>query len=241
MKIDVLFFTAGVPENYFTEKNCVVIDLLRATSTIITALNNGAREIIPIASVDEAIRISKNLDKNSYLLCGERQAKKIDGFDLGNSPLEYTEDKVKGKILILSTTNGTKVFNHLKNAKKVILASAFNISAVVDELMNSKEDWTVICSGSENMFDASDALCAGLLIHRIRSSVSNKIELNDAASLSLLYFEKSSNEIEKTLSQTEHGRYLIENNFGDDIKFISQIDLFNNVVHYKNNLITTHN
>ncbi len=241
MKIDVLFSTAGVAENYFTDKNCVVIDLLRATSTIITALNNGSKEIIPIASVDEAIRISKNLDRDSYLLCGERHARKIEGFDLGNSPLEYTEEKIKGKILILSTTNGTKVFNLLKNAKKVILVAALNISAVTEVIEKSNEDWVVICSGRENMFDASDALCAGLLINRIKSNTIGKIELNDAASQSLLYYEKSSKRIEKTLSQTEHGKYLIENNFKQDIDFIAQVDVYKNIAQFKNNIITIYN
>lgn len=238
MKIDVLFSTAAVPENYFNDKNCIVIDLLRASSTIITALNNGAKEIIPVNSVEEALKISKNLDKSSYLLCGERQTQTIEGFDLGNSPLEFTEEKVKGKRIIFSTTNGTKVFNNLKNAKKVLLAATSNVSTVALEMVNSREDWVIICAARGGFFDASDALCAGILISKIHQQIKETLSLNDAARLSLMYFENSPQKIEKVLRETDHGKFLVENNFENDIKFISQIDIYYNKARFKNNLIT---
>lgn len=97
MKIEVIFLLNERLEDYFFNRNVVVIDILRATSTIITALANGAKSIIPTATVEEAVKIAKNLERSTYLLCGERNTKTIDGFDLGNSPLEYTEDKVSGK------------------------------------------------------------------------------------------------------------------------------------------------
>ncbi|MBU2446306.1 MAG: 2-phosphosulfolactate phosphatase [Bacteroidetes bacterium] len=238
MKIDVLFSVAAVPENYFNDKNCIVIDLLRASSTIITALNNGAKEIIPVNSVEEALKISKNLDKSSYLLCGERQTQTIEGFDLGNSPLEFTEEKVKGKRIIFSTTNGTKVFNHLKNAKKVLLAATSNVSTVALEMVKSREDWVIICAARDGFFDASDALCAGILISKIHQQIKETLSLNDAARLSLMYFENSPKKIEKVLRETDHGKFLVENNFENDIKFISQIDIYYNKARFKNNLIT---
>jgi 2-phosphosulfolactate phosphatase len=238
MKIDVLFSTATILEEYFIEKNCIVIDVLRATSTIITALNNGAREVIPVSSFEEAIAVSKNLDKSSYLLCGERQTRIVEGFDLGNSPLEFITEKIKGKQIILFTSNGTKLFRLLEGAKKVWIATILNASAVASEMAKLKEEWIIICAARDGFFDASDALCAGILISKIQQEKKESINLNDAAQLSLMFFENSRNKIEKTLIETDHGKILVENDFENDIKFISQVDLYNNLAHFRNNIIT---
>jgi 2-phosphosulfolactate phosphatase len=238
MKIDVLFSTATILEEYFIEKNCIVIDVLRATSTIITALNNGAREVIPVSSFEEAIAVSKNLDKSSYLLCGERQTRIVEGFDLGNSPLEFITEKVKRKQIILFTSNGTKLFRLLKGAKKVWIAAILNASAVASEMVKLKEEWIIICAARAGFFDASDALCAGILISKVQQEKKESINLNDAAQLSLMFFENSRNKIEKTLIETDHGKILVENDFENDIKFISQVDLYNNLAQFRNNIIT---
>jgi len=108
MKINVLFSPVSVNELYFTGKISVVIDALRATTTIITALENGAKEIIPVGTVEFAIKVSGGMFGWQTLLGGERNTKKIEGFALGNSPLEYSSDVVSGKSIVLYTTNGTK-------------------------------------------------------------------------------------------------------------------------------------
>ena len=111
MKIRTLLSPLNVEELYFTKKTTVVIDVLRATTTIVTALHNGAKEIIPVSSIEFAMKISGG---GQMLLGGERNAEKIDGFTFGNSPLEYTEEAVKGKSIILFTTNGSKALVRAK-------------------------------------------------------------------------------------------------------------------------------
>ncbi|KUK34943.1 MAG: Phosphosulfolactate phosphohydrolase-like protein, partial [Caldanaerobacter subterraneus] len=108
-------------ERELKNKNVVVIDTLRATSVITTALYNGAKEIIPVSEVEEAIELVKSLDKTTYLLGGERNSTKIEGFDLSNSPLEYTREKVENKTIIFTTTNGTKALKKVSLADNVIL------------------------------------------------------------------------------------------------------------------------
>ena len=106
MLVNVLLSPNNVDELHFTGKTTVVIDVLRATSVIVEALNNGAKEVIPVGSIDFAMKISVNAHGGQTLLCGERNTKKIDGFDLGNSPQEFIKGIVYGKSVVLFTTNG---------------------------------------------------------------------------------------------------------------------------------------
>ena len=110
MKIEVIPFAAAIDPASVRGKNVVLIDVLRATSVMITALHNGAKEIIPCLTAGDAFAAAGHFTQSSYLLCGERDAIKLEGFDLGNSPLEYNYEEVAGKSLILTTTNGTEVF-----------------------------------------------------------------------------------------------------------------------------------
>ena len=122
MKVDITISADHIKEEYLENKMVVVIDMLRATSVITTALANGAKKIIPILTVEEAFKVKEELEGSNIdsLLGGERRALKIDGFDFTNSPLEYTSDKVKDKSIILSTTNGTRAINLSLKAKKYI-------------------------------------------------------------------------------------------------------------------------
>jgi len=236
MKIEVLFIIHEKFEDYFYNKSVVVIDVLRATSTIITALANGAKSIIPAPSVEEAMKIAKNLERSTYLLCGERNTKIIDGFDLGNSPLEYTEEKIKDKKLIFTSTNGTKVFDYLKHSKNVLIASILNAPMVVEKMRSLDDEWTIICAGRNGFFDESDAIGAGMLLDLLISK-NEKVELNDEGRTSLLIYQKSKNNLSESLKQTDHGKILIANGFEKDIEFISNIGKFSINATYANNNI----
>lgn len=236
MKIEVLFIIHEKFEDYFYNKSVVVIDVLRATSTIITALANGAKSIIPAPSVEEAMKIAKNLERSTYLLCGERNTKIIDGFDLGNSPLEYTEEKIKDKKLIFTSTNGTKIFDYLKHSKNVLIASILNAPVVVEKMRYLDDEWTIICAGRNGFFDESDAIGAGMLLDLL-ISINEKVELNDEGRTSLLIYQKSKNNLSESLKQTDHGKILIANGFEKDIEFISIIGKFSINATYANNNI----
>lgn len=236
MKIEVIFLLNERLEDYFFNRNVVVIDILRATSTIITALANGAKSIIPTATVEEAVKIAKNLERSTYLLCGERNTKTIDGFDLGNSPLEYTEDKVSGRKIIFTSTNGTKVFERVKFAKNILIGSTLNATACVSRMQLIDDDWILVCSGRDGCFDESDAVGAGLLIELLSQDINNLI-MNDAARVSQLIFNRAKNNLKKYLKRTDHGQILMSNGFEGDIDFISQIDKFSINANFSNNII----
>lgn len=235
MKIDVIFNLHPNFEGEFENKSVVVVDLLRATSTIVTTLGNGAKSVIPAESVSEVVKIAKNLDKETYLLCGERNTKVIDGFDLGNSPLEFTSKKVKEKKIILTTSNGTNVFNFVKHSKNVLIGSILNLSKLIEKMRLKDSEWTIICAGRDNHFDSSDAICAGMIISEF--SKYSELEMNDAANLSLLLYNSCKHDLLSALKKTDHGKILVNNGFEEDLKFIIQKDIYPINCIYSNNNI----
>ncbi|MBT8397581.1 MAG: 2-phosphosulfolactate phosphatase [Gemmatimonadetes bacterium] len=134
MTIDVFFSPAVVDETSVEGKTAVVIDVIRATSTLVEALANGAKAIFPTLSTEEAVKLASSLGREDTLLCGERKGLKVEGFDLGNSPAEFTAEVVGGKQLVMTTTNGTRAFAAVEAADRVLAASFLNLSAVVEAL-----------------------------------------------------------------------------------------------------------
>ena len=223
MKINVLLSPNNVDDLYFTGKTTVVIDVLRATSVILKALESGAREVIPVGSIDFAMKISVNAHGGNTLLCGERNTKIIEGFDLGNSPLEYTKEIINGKSIILFTTNGSKAIVKAKYSDKVLIASFNNLSKMAEHLVKLKNDVEIISSGANGIFCLEDTICAGALVKQMIEMQSD-IELTDATNASLVLNEKYGSNIKKMMKNCEHGKLLMENGFGEDIDFCSTID-----------------
>jgi 2-phosphosulfolactate phosphatase len=147
-----------------TAKKVVVIDVLRATSTIVTALGNKALEIIPVIEPSEVIDLIKKLGPGECLTGGERKGLKIEGFDMGNSPAEYKKERVEGKKIIISTTNGTKAIKSTQGAAEVYIGSFLNVRAVVDHLREGDQDIIIICSGRDQNLCLEDLACAGMMI-----------------------------------------------------------------------------
>jgi 2-phosphosulfolactate phosphatase len=215
----------------FKDKNVIIIDVLRATSTMTVALANGAKEIIPAESVSTAARIARG--STNSMLCGERGSKIIEGFDLGNSPLEFKPEIINGKSLIFSTTNGTLPIVKSKLAKSCVLASFLNLSKVIEYIKNLKEDITLVCSGKLNNFCLEDAVCAGVIIKKLLEEDGN-IEINDpeyaALELSKLFVLKGNKilpeKILELLKISEHGKYLSSVGFKKDLEFCSKFDTY---------------
>lgn len=223
MKVDV-FFTAGSAEGAsLAGATAVVIDVIRATSTIIEALANGARAIYPTVSTEEAIRLASSLGRDDTLLCGERKGLKVEGFDLGNSPLEYTPPRVRDKRLVMSTTNGTRAFAAAAGADRVLAASYLNLSAAA-RAVASAETLVLVCAGKEDRFSLDDAVCAGLLLARARElGPPGEPELNDAARAAL-DLARSHRPDRDFLAGTAAGRALLQVGLGDDLPFCAQQD-----------------
>jgi phosphosulfolactate phosphohydrolase-like enzyme len=150
--------TVGGVEN----KNVVVIDILRATTTMCVAMENGANSIWPVDSVQKAAQAG-----SSFLTAGERNGEKVEGFDLGNSPQEFSEEVVKGRDIVMTTTNGTKAISLSEGAKNIYIASYRNISAVVQELQKQPEDIVLFCSGWKDQVNLEDTLFAGEVVARV--------------------------------------------------------------------------
>jgi len=223
MKVNVFFNPLSVDELFFTGKTTVVIDVLRASSTIVTALQNGAREVIPVSSVEFAVKVSGGMFGGQTLMGGERNTKKIEGFALGNSPLEYTKEAIEGKTIVLYTTNGTKAVVKAKFSENLFICSFLNLSAVAAHLISLNNNVEILCSGKANNFSMEDTICAGKLIAELQK-LKNDIEITDSARASLALNKSFGKSISKMLNESEHGKVLIENNFKEDIKYCSKLN-----------------
>jgi len=162
--------TCFSPALYETELHAgsivVIIDILRATSAICTAFANGAASIIPVAEVDEA----REYKKRGYLVAAERDGYVLDFADFGNSPFNFTRDKVEGKTIVYSTTNGTGIINMAASASAIVIGSFLNISALAGWLIKQDKDVVLFCAGWKNRFNLEDTICAGAVAERLMKS-----------------------------------------------------------------------
>ena len=223
MKLDVCFSPGEIVPAELAGRTAVIIDVLRASTSIVEALAAGAKAIYPVPSVEEALRLAHSLGRQSVLLAGERRRLPIEGFDLGNSPAEFSSERVEGKTLIMSTTNGTVVFGQTGAAARVLVAALGNLSAVVDELVRTQSEPVLPCSGRERQFALEDAVCAGLLAARLRVAAPGPWELNDAAIAAIALAERFGNS-EELFPVTEAGRAISDVGLGSDLPFCAQLD-----------------
>ena len=227
MKIDLSFSAAQFDDLQLRDKNVVVLDVLRASSTITVALNNGAREVIPVASIESAVKISGSLFGEVTLRGGERNGKTIEGFNLGNSPLEYSEAAVKGKSIIYCTTNGSVAMSKSRYARTLIIGSFLNLTTVVDFIREENKDFLFICAGRINTlgyFSLEDAVCAGMMIQKLMKIESVELNLSDSAKAAHALYKSFGRSILKMLKTSEHGKFLIEIGFADDLKICAAVD-----------------
>ena len=204
----------------------LVVDVLRASTTIAAALGNGARAVIPFESVDEAITRARSLERSDVLLAGERKMAPINGFDLGNSPREFTADVVTGKTIVMTTTNGTAALAGTSGAHEVVVGAFANYSAVLAWLRaaaRAGKSLTVVCAGSYGRFALEDAICAGRYVRGIaRRGI--QAELGDAANIAAIVDRRMGRDLPSVLKDSEHGRALIEAGLGEDVNYCATID-----------------
>jgi len=239
MKINVVLSPANVDELHFSGKITVVVDVLRATTTIVTALMNGAKEIVPVSSVEFAMKASSNMFGGQTLICGERNTKKIDGFNLGNSPFEFTQEVIGGKSLVFFTTNGTKAIVKAKYSDEVLIASFLNLSAVAKYLAELNKPFEILCSGRNNSFCLEDTVFAGKLISEISTLVQD-VELTDAGLASVSIAKTFGKNLKKMFAEAEHGKILIENGFEEDLKFCAKLNVTDSIPVFASGVIKNH-
>jgi len=203
----------------------VVVDVLRATSTIATALHNGAARIQPVASVSEARERAKHLKNVRVLLGGEKDGFRIEGFDLGNSPLDYSPENVKGQSIIFKTTNGTETFLRVKSAAKILFGSFLNARAIGRFLNRHRPDYLIFAnSGLKGHFSLEDSVCSGYIINQL---ITPELE-NDGATACVALAQRFSDDTKYLLfEQSTHGHYLKNNGFTADLEYCSRKDCLN--------------
>lgn len=231
MNIDVVISAQHIKPEKFKDRIVVVIDVLRATSVMVTALNNGCDKIIPVKEIEEAIDIASK-DKNKYLLGGERGGIKIDKFDFSNSPLDYIEDIVKGKSLIMTTTNGTRAIKNSEEAERIFIGALINGRVVAEKLAKLNKDVTFVNAGTDGEFSMDDFITSGYIINCLRDIMKNHCTLTDIAKTSeYVYINNPS--IISFVKDALHYKRMKELRYNEDLRYCLSKDLINIVPEYK--------
>lgn len=213
-----------VDELALRDKVVVVVDVLRAGTCVATALYNGAREIIPTATVEAAARVSGNLAGAITTLAGERGGRMIEGFHFGDSPLEFTADKVGGKAIVFLTTNGTPAFVRARHARELVVCSFVNISAVAEFVRAQQGDVEIVCAGNAGAFCIEDAVCAGMLLHLLTEGSAGLVHHSDAVTAALALYKGHARGLQRMLRRSDNGVLLEELGFAADVHACGELD-----------------
>ena len=198
----------------------VIIDVFRATSTIAAALHNGATKVVPVADVAECITIGSRLENS--ITAGERDGKIADGLQYGNSPSEYPSDFIKGKTLVLTTTNGTRLLHMVNGAAEIITGSFLNLTAATEFLIAQKKPVLLACAAWKDRFNLEDTLFAGAVISRLSKHFTIRC---DSAAAAIALEEHSGGDYFGFLKQSTHYHRLSNYGLVEDLKYCSTPDL----------------
>lgn len=208
-------------------KIVVVVDILRATSCMVTAFGHGIKEIIPVASVQEC----KILQQKGYLSAAERDGSKVEGFDLDNSPFSYMSEHIKGKTIAVTTTNGTQAIVKSLEADEIIVGAFLNINTVYSYLLKQNKDVIVFCAGWKGNFNLEDTLFAGALANLLQNAF--KIT-QDSAIMALSMYNSNKNDLLKFVNTSQHVNRLANLDIHKDISFCLNFDTYQSLPIYKN-------
>lgn len=225
MQVEIILTANEMQHAALRGKTAVVIDTLRATSTIVSALYHGAKAVEPKASIAEAWERARELAPGEFLLGGEREGVKVDGFDLGNSPREYLPQVVGGKTMILSTTNGTLTIQRTMDAAEVLIGALTNATATVEGVVRSGNDLVLCCSGTKGHFSLEDFVTAGAMIARLKD-LGIEVEGDDRVQTAWCLYERYADDLVELMSCSQNGVRLVEIGLTGDIDHCAQQDRF---------------
>jgi 2-phosphosulfolactate phosphatase len=237
MQLQVFPTYNNLPAALFREHTVIVVDVLRATTCMIYAAAAGAEKIIPVEEVEEAVLIAQTIGKGGALLAGERNSLPIPSFDLGNSPAGFTPQLVKGKTVIMTTTNGTHAIHAARDASEVLIGALVNRTAVAKAALKSGRSIIILCAGTRGRFSTDDIIAAGGIITAIDDNTDAAIERNDLADVSKYLFERWNQGQFDVFDYTLHIRNLLELGLEGDIKDCLSCDVFDVVPAYKNGIV----
>lgn len=218
--VNVCLSPALIPLYKAEECIVVIIDIFRATSSICYGIENGAAAIIPVALVEECEAYRKK--DNGYLIAAERDGKVVEGFDFGNSPFSYTKEKVEGKTIVLTTTNGTHALDLSRQAKKIVIGSFLNLTALCNWLKKQHEDVLLVCAGWKDNFCLEDTLFAGAVVAQLQAF---DFKPDDPAIAAGDLFQLARHDLNQYLKKTSHSERLKKLGIEKDIEFCLQVDL----------------
>jgi 2-phosphosulfolactate phosphatase len=242
VRIDVVFAGASgalAPAD-IAGRVVAVIDVLRASSSIAAALANGAKAVIPLESSEEVITRAKAFERGEIRLAGERRMLPIPGFDLGNSPREFTRHAVDGHTILMATTNGTPAITNTAGARDVVIAAYVNFTPVLSLLRSALRggtDITIVCAGRDRQFALEDAGCAGRYVSHAAKRIPGVVA-GDAAQACALIDRKYGDNILRLFDASEHGRALRAAGLGDDLDACAALDSYPVVPLYQDRQIT---
>ncbi len=223
MRVDVVFTPGELEKWDLAGRVVVVIDALRATSTIIAAFENGCAAFIPVLTVEEARSRAAGCAGSDICLGGERGGRMVEGFQFGNSPRDYPADKVFGKTVVMTTTNGTRALLAARRAAKVLIGAFLNRTALAKRLIEEQKDVLIACAGEKDRFCLEDALCAGAIIDSLEKAEA-PLTLSDSALAAKRLFHWAEGSLVQNLLECEWGSYLESIGFGPDVEICARLD-----------------
>lgn len=235
MKVDVAFLPKDIAQGDLSGTVCIVLDVFRATTSIVTAIANGCEAIVPVVSLEKAHEAAKKL--GTVLMAGERKSIKIDGFDFGNSPFEFSSDKVKNQQIVMTTTNGTVAIQAATGAFYTLIGSFNNAEAVCRKAQAYGKNILIVCAGTDRTFSLEDSLCAGLLVEILSSSGQHKVELNDAARGAGVMYQAAKDHVVDVAIQSRNGQRLVELAKESEVEYCLRKNIVNVVPAYKDHRI----
>jgi 2-phosphosulfolactate phosphatase len=222
MRLEVLLLPVELSARSRPETTAVVIDVIRATTTIVTAFQHGVRSVVPVATPEEARSVHASLP--GALLAGERGGRRLPGFDLGNSPCDLSREAVENRDIVLTTSNGTKTLRAVGEGRVVAIGAFLNRAAVGDWLSRRGEDALLVCSGYEGVFSLEDAVCAGAIADRVAEGARDAI-LGDGAAACRVLWRQHAEAIPRLLPETGWGRHIVAIGLGADLELCARTDV----------------
>jgi 2-phosphosulfolactate phosphatase len=221
LKVDVIPTADAVMGADLQGATAVVIDVLRATSVMVTAFDHGVKRIIPVLEPDEAFQMKASLPDNA-LLGGERSAERIPGFDLDNSPYSYQSKEMMGRTIVMTTTNGTKAIRASRSAEQVLIGSFLNADAMI-KFLQQAEKIVLVCAGTNGRYTLEDGLCAGYIMQGL--SQARTLVKSDFAELTHVYYQQAKNEMRTYAARSLHYQILAAKGFYRDLVYCFQTGL----------------
>lgn len=233
MKIDIIISADDIKKEKILHKSVIVVDMLRATSVIITAINNGCKEVIPVSTIEEALGIYHK-NKEKYVMGGERKALKIEGFHCSNSPMEYSRQIVENKTLVITTSNGTRAIKGSIMAKNILMGALINADEVANRSISLNNDVVIVNAGTCGQFSIDDFICSGYIINCMIKKI--KVDLTDIAKTALYIYEQNP-DIITFIKKASHYKRIKKLKLYDDLEYCCRKDIIKIVPEYIDGII----